>query len=287
MITRVSSVSRSVEISPGGPTVLIGERISPSARRGLGEALLAGDYSIVRKEAVDQVAAGAQIIDLVVSYQELDEISAIREAVKAVMEVSDAPLCVDSADPAVLEAALGAYEGKMLVSSVTGEEKRIAQVLPLVKRYGCAVIALTSDESGIPGDAQARLAIARKIVAAAEAIGVPREDVIVDCACMTVGTDTGAALVTLEAARLIRAELGCNLTLGASNVSYGLPDRRVVNTAFLPLAIAAGINCPIVDPTVEGLRELVLATDLLLDRDRWATRYTRNFKAKRTAASRS
>jgi 5-methyltetrahydrofolate--homocysteine methyltransferase len=285
MITRVSSRTRTVEISPEGPTVLIGERISPSARKGLGEALLAGDYSMVRKEALDQVAAGAQIIDVVVSYQDLNEIAAMREAVKAVMGVTDAPLCVDSADPAVLEAALGVYEGKMLVSSVTGEETRIRQVLPLVKRYGSAVIALTTDETGIPGDAHARLAVARKIVTAAEAMGIPREDVIVDCACMTVGTDTGAALVTLEAARLIREELGCNLTLGVSNVSYGLPDRRVVNMAFLPLALAAGVNCPIVDPTAQGLREIILATDLLLNRDRWATRYTRNFKAKRAAAS--
>ena len=231
------------------------------------------------------MAAGAQIIDVVVSYQDLDEVAAIREVVKAVMEVTDVPLCVDSPDPAVLEAALSAYEGKMLVSSVTGEESRIEQVLPLVKNYGSAVIALTTDESGIPGDAQARLDVARRIVAAAEAMGIPREDVIVDCACMTVGTDTGAALVTLEAARLIRGQLGCNLTLGASNVSYGLPDRRLVNAAFLPLAMAAGVNCPIVDPTAEGLREIVLATDLLLNRDKWATRYTRNFKAKRAAAS--
>lgn len=265
--------------------MLIGERITPSARKGLGGALLAGDYSMVRKEAIHQVAAGAQIIDLVVSYEGLDEIAAIREAVKAVMEVTDAPICVDSADAAVLESALGAYEGKMLVSSVTGEESRMAQVLPLVKRHGSAVIALTTDESGIPGGAQARLTIARKIVAAAEAMGVPREDIVFDCACMTVATDTAAALITLETAALIRRELGCNLTLGTSNVSYGLPDRRVVNAAFLPLAIAAGVNCPIVDPTAEGLRELVLATDLLLDRDRWAQRYTRNFKAKRAATA--
>jgi 5-methyltetrahydrofolate--homocysteine methyltransferase len=284
MITRVSSRSKTVEISPEGPTILIGERISPSARKGLGEALLAGDYSMVRREAQSQVAAGAQIIDVVVSYHDLDEVTAMREAVKAVMEVTDAPLCVDSADPAVLEAALGAYEGKMLVSSVTGEDARLSRVLPLVKRYGSAVIALTTDDAGIPGGAQARLDIARKILGAAEAMGIPREDIIVDCACMTVGSDTGAALVTLDAARLIRQELGCNLTIGASNVSYGLPDRRVVNAAFLPLAIAAGVNCPIVDPTVEGLREIVLAADLLLNRDKWAMRYTRNFKAQRAAA---
>ena len=228
MITRVSSRTRTVEISPEGPTILIGERISPSARKGLGEALRAGDYSTVRKEAVEQVAAGAEIIDVVVSYQDLDEVAVVRAAVKAVMEVTDAPLCVDSPDPAVLEAALGVYEGKMLVSSVTAEEARIAQVLPLVKQYGSAVIGLTTDERGIPGDACARLEIARRILAAAEALGIPREDVIIDCACMTVGTDTRAALVTLEAARMIREELGCNLTLGASNVSYGLPDRRVV-----------------------------------------------------------
>ena len=286
MITRIASRAKTIEISPEGPTVIIGERISPSARKGLGEALLAGDYSMVQKETLDQVAAGAQIIDVVVSYPDLDENVAVREVMKAVMEVSDVPLCVDSADPAgVLQAALAAYEGKLLVSSVTGEETRIAQVLPLARRYGAAVIALTTDEGGIPASASARLVVARKIVAAAEAMGIPREDIIIDCACMTVGTDTRAALVTLEAARLIREDLGCNLTLGVSNVSYGLPDRRIVNTAFLSLAIAAGVNCPIVDPLAEGVREIILATDLLLNRDRWAIRYTHNFKAKRAAAS--
>jgi 5-methyltetrahydrofolate--homocysteine methyltransferase len=156
-------------------------------------------------------------------------------------------------------------------------------VLPLVRKYKCAVVALTTDSSGIPGDPRARLRIAEKIFAAAKGYGIPTGDIIVDCACMTVGTDTAAALVTLESARLIRRELGCSLTLGASNVSFGLPDRRLVNSTFLPLAIAAGINCPIVDPTTPGLVDRILATDLLLNRDRWAGRYLRAYKARAAA----
>jgi 5-methyltetrahydrofolate--homocysteine methyltransferase len=285
LMTRVASASKELTIFPDGPTVLIGERISPAARKGLGEALRRGDYSMACKEALDQVAAGADIIDVVVSHPGVDEIKAVTEVIREISKVTDTPLCVDSPDPQVLRAAAQVYPGKLLASSVTGEDSRLDQVLPLVREYGCAVIGLTMDDRGIPGDPQARVDIARRIFARAESLGIPPEDVIIDCACMTVGSDTTAALATLEAARLIREEFGCNLTLGASNVSYGLPDRRMVNLAFLPLAIQAGINCPIVDPLSAGLREIVLATDLLLNRDKWAARYTRNYKAQRASAA--
>lgn len=285
MITTVSSATKTVTISPEGPTVIIGERINPTARKKLGEALLAGDMEMVRREAVSQVQAGAHILDVNVGYPGLDEPKVAREAVRAVMEVVDVPICLDSANPEVMEAALEVYRGKIILSSVTGEASKMERILPLAKRHGAAVVALTMDDEGIPDDPEARLAIARRIVERAETLGIPREDVIVDCACMTVSTDGRAALATLEAVRLVREDLGCNMTLGASNVSYGLPERKVINAAFLPMVIAAGVNCPIVDPTVPEIARAILATDLLLGKDEYAMNYIRAYRARQAAES--
>jgi 5-methyltetrahydrofolate--homocysteine methyltransferase len=278
--TSISSSNRTVTISPEGPTVIIGERINPTGRKKLGEALIAGDMEMVRQEAISQVQAGAHILDLNVGYPGVDEARVIVDAIKAVTEVVEVPICLDSASPEVMEAALSAYRGRMLLSSVTGEAEKIDQILPLVRRSGSAVVAMVMDEDGIPSSAQARLEIARRIVGRAEALGIPREDVIVDCACMTVATDAAAALVTLETVRLVRRELGCNITLGASNVSFGLPERRVVNAAFLPLAIAAGVNCPIVDPTVPEISRAILAADLLLGKDEYGMGYIRAYRTR-------
>ena len=200
------------------------------------------------------------------------------------MEVVDVPICLDSADPRVMEAALSVYGGKMLLSSVTGEPEKLSEILPLVKSFGTAVVAMCMDENGIPNDAGERLAIAERIVSRAEALGIAREDVIVDCACMAVCTDGAAALVTLETARLIRERLGSNITLGASNVSYGYPDRKAINAAFLPLAIAAGINCPIVDPTVPEIASAILAADVLLGKDEYGMGYIKAYRARQAAA---
>ncbi len=283
MITEVSSASKTVTISPEGPTVVIGERINPTARKKLGEALLVGDMELVRREALAQVQAGAQIIDVNVGYPGVDEPKAVKEAVRAVMDTVDVPICLDSASPAVMEAALSVYKGKMILSSVTGEVQKMEQILPLVKKYGTAVVALTMDDNGIPTDPQGKLAIARKIVERAETLGIRREDVIVDCACMTVATDSRAAAVTLEAIRLVRQELGCNMTLGASNVSHGLPERKVINAAYLPMVLAAGVNCPIVDPTVPEIAKAILASDLLLGKDEYAMNYIRAYRARQAA----
>lgn len=283
MITEISSSSKTVTISPEGPTVIIGERINPTARKKLGEALLVGDMDIVRREALSQVDAGAQLLDVNVGYPGVDEPRMVKEAVKAVMDTVDVPICLDSANPAVMEAALSVYKGKILLSSVTGEPDKMDQILPLVKQYGTAVVALTMDESGIPSDPYERLAIASKIVARAESLGIPREDVIVDCACMTVATDSRAARVTLETIRLVREELGCNMTLGASNVSHGLPERKVINAAYLPMVLAAGVNCPIVDPTVPEIAKAILAADLLLGKDEYAMNYIRAYRARQAA----
>ena len=283
MITTVSSAAKTVAISPDGPTIIIGERIYPTGRKKLGEALLAGNMEIVRADALAQVAAGAQILDVNVGYPGVDEPLAIVEAVKAVTEAVDVPICLDSANPEVMEAALGIYTGKIILSSVTAEPPKMEAILPLVKRHGAAVVAMCMDEEGIPNDSDARLAIARRIVEAAEAMGIPREDIIVDCACMAVATEPFAALVTLETIRKVRAELGCNITLGASNVSFGFPDRRVLNSAFLPLAISAGMNCPIVDPTVPEVQRAIQAADVLLNKDEFGMNYIRTFRARQAA----
>ncbi len=283
MITTLSSATKTVTISPESPTVIIGERINPTARKKLGEALLVGDVEIVRREALSQVQAGAQILDVNVGYPGVDEPRMVKEAVKAVMETVDVPICLDSASPEVMEAALTVYQGKILLSSVTGEDSKMDQILPLVKRHGTAVVALLMDDTGIPNDARVRFEIARKIVGRAEALGIPREDIIVDCACMTVGTDSTAGAVTLETIRLVRQELGCNMTLGASNVSFGLPERKTINAAYLPMVLAAGVNCPIVDPTVPEIAKAILSSDLLLGKDEYGMSYLRAYRARQAA----
>jgi 5-methyltetrahydrofolate--homocysteine methyltransferase len=283
MITEISSAGKTVTISPDGPTIMIGERINPTARKKLGEALLAGDVEMVRREALSQVEAGAQILDVNVGFPGVDEPRMVKEAVKAVMETVNVPICLDSANPEVMEAALQVYKGKILLSSVTGEADRMDQILPLVKRYGTAVVALCMDDTGIPSDPQERFEIARKIVARADALGIPREDIIVDCACMSVSTDSNAAKVTMEAIRLVREQLGCNMTLGASNVSFGLPERRTINTAYLCMVLQAGVNCPIVDPTIPEVAKAILASDLLLGRDEYGMNYIRAYRARQAA----
>jgi len=192
------------------------------------------------------------------------------------MDVIDVPLSLDSDNPKALEAALKIYHGKPIINSVTGQERSLNEVLSLVKEHGAAVIALTIDDEGIPMDPDRRVAIAHKIVDRAEALGIPREDIIVDCLVLTAATDSGAGLVTLEAIGKVKAELGVNQTLGASNISYGLPDRDVLNSAFLGLAIGAGVTCPTVD--VAKVRQAVLATDLLLGRDSYAQNYIKAYR---------
>ena len=276
MHTTVSSAAREVTIGVDRPTVLIGERINPTGRKKLAASLAAGDMEMVRREAVIQVEAGADILDVNVGSSGVDEVGLLSRAVQAVMEAVDVPLSLDSDSPAALEAALKVYRGKPIVNSVTGQERSLAEVLPLVREYGAAVIALTMDDEGIPPDAARRVAIARTIVERAESLGIPREDVIVDCLVLTVATESEAGLVTLEAVRRVKEELGVNQTLGASNVSYGLPERDVLNDAFLAMTITAGVTCPTVN--VARVRQTVLATDLLLGRDRYARQYIKAYR---------
>ena len=276
METKISSATKEVIIGDNRPTVLIGERINPTGKKKLAESLKAGDLEIVRQEALAQVQAGADILDVNVGTFGVDEAALLTQAVEAVMDTVDVPLCLDSADPEVLAAALKVYKGKPLVNSVSGEEASLARVLPLVKEYGAAVVGLVQDDEGIPKNAERRVAIAHKIVEAAEKAGIAREDIVIDCLAFAVGADTTAGPAVIEAIRKIKAELGVNITLGASNVSFGLPERGLLNNAFVAMAIAAGATCLIVDAA--KVRSAVLATDLILNRDRHARRYVEAYR---------
>ena len=276
METRITSATKEVIIGNDQPTVLIGERINPAGKKKLAEALKAGNLEIVSREALAQVQAGADIIDVSVGTFGVDEIILLPQAVQAVMDTIDVPLCLDSTNPEALEAALKVYKGKPLINSVTGEEHSLAKVLPLVKEYGSAVIGLTQDDEGIPSSSDRRVAIAHKIIERAEAVGISRRDIIIDCLTFAVGADTSSGPVTIETVRRIKAELGVNLVLGASNVSFGLPERDLLNNAFVAVVIAAGVTCLIVD--VAKVRPIVLATDLVLGHDKRARHYVEAFR---------
>jgi len=263
-------------VGPEGPVVIIGERVNPTGRKRLAAELLRGDLTLVREEARAQKAQGADVIDINVGASGVDQVEMLPRAVVAVAEEFDGPLSIDTDDPQALKAALALCPGRPLVNSITGEERSLEAVLPLIAEHGAAVIALTMGERGIPDTPEERLAVARKVVGRAEAMGIPRQDVIVDCLALCVGADHRAAAVTLEAMRLVREELGVNLVLGASNISFGLPDRAAINEIFLAMAIAQGLTCAITDPAAS--RRAILISDLLLGRDEFAMRYIGFFR---------
>ncbi len=284
METVLRSAKSIVIISPERPTVLIGERINPTGKKRLTAALQSSDLSLVKQEAMAQVEAGADVLDVNVGAAGVDEVDLLPKAVRLVLETVDVPVAIDTSNLQALAEALDVYrelapEGKPLVNSVTGEEEHLAQVLPLVKEHGAAVIGLCMDDEGIPSTAEQRVKIARKIVERAEALGIERVDVVIDCLSLTVATDQTAGRVTLETIWRVREELGVNMTLGASNVSFGLPERETTTQAFLAMAIQFGVNCPIVD--VSKMRPAILAADLLLGRDAYAAQYIKAYR-KRT-----
>jgi 5-methyltetrahydrofolate--homocysteine methyltransferase len=259
------------------PFVIIGEKINPTGRKKLAAALTEGNLDYVRQLAESQVAWGADVLDVNVGTPGLDEVAAIRKVIEAVASVVSVPLCLDSGNPEVLAAGLAVAPGKPLVNSVSGEEKRLMNVLPLVKEHGAAVIGLTMDDNGIPKTAEERVAVAEKIIERAVKMGIPVDDIVIDPLVLTVGSDSQAALVTLQTIDLVRKEFGVNINLGASNVSFGLPDRLSVNQAFLALAIQLGATCSITDPTKLGAT--IKAADLLLGRDDNSLRYIKYFRA--------
>lgn len=272
---------KKVVISDDRPTVIIGERINPTGKKKLSAALVEGDLEIVRKLALDQVEVGADVLDVNVGAAGVDEVDLLPRAVKLVMETVDVPLCIDTADIEAMAAALAVHkelapEGKPIINSVNGEEARLESVLPLVAEYGAAVIGLCMDDDGIPEEAEQRLAVAKKIVERAGALGIPPEDIAIDCLALTMGADSQAGWKTLESIRLVKQELGVNITLGASNISFGLPARDVINGAFIAMCILNGLNCPIVNPS--HVRSHILAADLALGRDDYAMRFIKAFR---------
>ena len=286
METVLKGTGKEVVIAHGRPTVILGERINPTGKKKLAAALSAGDLGIVRQEALAQVDAGADLLDVNVGAAGVDEVDLLPRAVKLVLETVDVPICIDTPDGEALGAALAAHRehnpnGKPLVNSVNGEEASIARVLPLVAEYGAAVIGLCMDDDGIPETPERRLEVARKIVHHAEALGIRRDDILIDCLALTVGADAQAGWVTLEAIRLVKQELGVNLALGASNVSFGLPDREHINGAFLAMAIDRGLNCPIVDAA--KVAHYIQAADLALGRDEYAMRYLKAYRKRQKA----
>jgi 5-methyltetrahydrofolate--homocysteine methyltransferase len=276
METKVARPSREVIIGDNQPTVLIGERINPTGKKKMTEALKAGDLEIVRREALAQVQAGADILDVNVGAFGVDEVTLLPRAVRVVMDTVDVPLCLDSSNADALEAALKVYKGKPLVNSVSAEEHSLKKVLPLIKEYGAAVVGLVQDEDGIPKDAERRVRIAQKIVEKVEAAGIARENLVIDCLAFAVGAEPSSGVAVIEAIRRIKAELGVNMTMGASNVSFGLPDRELINNAFVVMAVAAGATCLIVD--VAKVRAIILAADLVLGRDNRARRYIEAYR---------
>ncbi len=269
-----------VRIAPELPTVLISKPVNPTRRKRLIDEWAAGNIEIARNEALAQVAAGADVVDVNVGVVGKERALLLPRAVEVIQEVVEVPLSIDTPDPEALAAALKVYQGKPLVNSVSGEEKSLRQVLPLVAEYGAAVIGLCVDEHGIPDDPVGRVEIARKIVERAEDMGIPREDILINCMTMPLEGNHRAALTTLETIRLVRSELGVNMTLDASNISFDLPNCDALGLTFLAVAIAAGVNAPIVN--VAQARQTIVSLDLLLGRDGFAMRYIKYYHFRRS-----
>jgi len=269
--TIVQSPTKTVVISPDHPFVIIGERINPSGRKKLAAEMRAGDFSRVREDAIAQVAAGAHILDvnagLGVANPDEVEPEVISEAIRQVQSVVDVPICIDSSVIPALKAGLEAAWGKPIVNSVTGEEERMEAIFPLVAERGAVVIALTNDETGISYDPIQRFEIAKKILARAESYGIPRENILFDPLAMPAGAIRGSAKTMFQVVRMIRNELGCNTTCGASNISFGLPNRKQLNATFIAMAIAAGMPSAITNPLEPDLMTVIKAADALMGHD--------------------
>ena len=271
MLTTIRGKTTEIGIGIDQPFRIIGERINPTGHKKLAAALTERDFDYIRQLATIQVADGAEILDVNVGVAGLDDVSLLPEVIQIVTDEVDIPICIDTPNPKALAAALSVTPGKPLINSVNGEEASLNTVLPLVKEYNAAVIALTMDDDGIPSDPEKRLAIAAKIIERASKAGIPIEDIVVDPLVMTVGADSQAAVVTIKTIKLVKENFGVNINLGASNVSFGLPDRHTINQSFLALAMGAGATCAITHPRKLGLT--IRAIDLLLGRDNFGMRY--------------
>ena len=265
--TVISSKTKEVIIGSEQPFVIIGERINPTGRKLLAEEMKAGNLERVREDALSQVAAGAQMLDVNAGVPLADEPKILADSIKLIQGITDVPLCIDSSIVEALERGLEAYEGKALLNSVTGEEERLDTVLPLVKKFGCAVIGISNDDSGISEDINVRFDVAKKIVERAMDHGIPKEDVIIDPLVMPVGAINDAGRQVLELIKKLQNELGVNTTCGASNLSFGLPNRHGLNTAFIAMAIASGMPCAITNPLEKEIMQSVKGANVVMGHD--------------------
>jgi len=281
--TVLQSRSRTVTIAIDKPFCMIGERINPTGRKAFAQELREGNLERVIEDADAQIAMGADMLDVNAGIPLVDEAELLAQMIRLLQDHTDIPLCIDSSVIEALEAGLDAYEGKALVNSVTGEDDRLELILPIVAKHGAAVIGLTNDETGIPETAEKRLEIARKIVSVAGDHGIPPEDVVLDPLAMTVGADPQAVRITLDAIEMIRDELGVNMCLGASNVSFGLPERHTLNAAFLAMGSAHGLTSAIMNALSEECVRSVRASDLMLGKDEWGANWISAHRARQAA----
>ncbi|WP_214368630.1 dihydropteroate synthase [Pseudonocardia sp. H11422] len=287
MHTVLRSATREVVIGPDQPFCLIGERINPTGRSIFSQQLRDDDLSRIAIDVEQQVAGGATVLDVNMGVPLTDEADLLSRAVKMVQGLTDLPLCIDSSVLEALEAGLAAYQGKALVNSVTGEQERLDEILPLVARHGAAVIALPNEEDEIPDEPRKRLEITRKIIDVATGrYGIPIDDIVVDPLAMPIGADTALVVKTLETISLIRDEFGVNMTLGASNVSFGMPGRPVLGAAFLPMAMTHGLTSAIMDVRSPQLVQAVKAADLLLGNDEWGSAWIAAHRAEQRRGER-
>ena len=266
------------------PFCIIGERINPTGRKAFQEQLRAGDLSAVEKDVADQIAGGAMMLDVNMGAPLVDEAALLADSVRLIQRLTDVPLCIDSSIVEALEAGLAAYEGKALVNSVTAEDERMEMILPLVKKYGAAVIALPNDDKEIPEDPQRRFELTEYVVdKATGTYGIPIEDIVIDPLAMPIGADSQMVVRTLETIHLIADRIGVNMTLGASNVSFGMPDRHTLNSVFLPLAMGAGLTSAIMDARTPSIVTAVKAGDLMLGNDEWGVAWISAHRAREAA----
>ena len=279
MHTVLTSSSKTVTMGHDLPFVIIGERINPTGRKKFQEQLRAGDLSMIATDVEQQVAGGADVLDVNMGVPLTDEPALLSSAIKMVQSLTDLPICIDSSVVEALKAGLESYVGKALVNSVTGEDERLDVILPLVKAHDAAIIALPNDETGIPMTAKERLDITEKIIRSVEKHGIPLENLVIDPLAMTVGADTEAVKTTLETIHLIRDKHGLNMTLGASNVSFGLPNRHALNASFLPMAMSHGLTSAVMDARTPEVVTAVRAADLMLGLDPWGGNWIARFRS--------
>lgn len=283
MHTVVQSASKTVTIGHDQPFVIIGERINPTGRKKFQELLRAGDLSTIAVDVESQIKGGADMLDVNMGVPLTDEPELLSKAIKMIQGMTDMPICIDSSVIEALQAGLEAYEGKALVNSMTGEDDRMELILPLIKKHNAAIIALPNDEIGIPATAAERIVITEKIIRTVEKHGISLDNLVIDPLAMTVGADPDAVKITLETIHLIREKWGLNMTLGASNISFGLPNRHALNAAFLPAAMSHGLTCAVMDARTPAINEAVRAADLLLGMDQWGANWITRFRAQEAA----